>query len=272
MFAARFRKIFLQQVSRHPLWRLRVSAACFPSFFKSRSNVSRSVFERTLTASSIAPACSRKPRIISARPFGVSSTWRTRRSSAWSLRETSPFLTSRSTATLIEPGVSQTLGPIVFTGSGPLWRSASRTRKSESPSSVRLMLSAACGNSAWKAFMKTSQTCTPEESCFSVVALRFIEMVSWRQLYLCQYILTQTNDTNMKIYLFTLLCFVAYLPANAEDKSTDKKENMNNYKKDVPLWYEAFTKKDAALLDKILHETWVDIPSPPGTAPGTCRR
>src|SRR5438034_10934196 len=117
--------------------------------------------------------------------------------------------------------------------------------------------------------MKTSQTCTPVESCFSVVALRFIEMVSWRQLYLCQYILTQTNDTNMKIYLFTLLCFVAYLPANAKDKSTDKKENMNNYKKDVTLWYEAFTKKDAALLDKILHETWVDIPSPPGTAPGT---
>ena len=47
----------------------------------------------------------------------------------------------------------------------------------------------------------------------------------------------------MKIYLFTLLCFVAYLPANAEDKSTDKKQNMNNYKKDVTLWYEAFTKK-----------------------------
>src|SRR2546429_8879663 len=73
----------------------------------------------------------------------------------------------------------------------------------------------------------------------------------------------------MKIYLFTLLCFVAYLPANAEDKNTDKKQNMNNYKKDVTLWYEAFTKKDAALLDKILHETWVDIPSPPGTAPGS---
>src|SRR5437016_10578912 len=72
----------------------------------------------------------------------------------------------------------------------------------------------------------------------------------------------------MKIYLFTLLCFVAYLTPNAEDKSTDKKQNMNNYKKDVTLWYEAFTKKDAALLDKILHDDWVDIPSPPGTAPG----
>ena len=70
----------------------------------------------------------------------------------------------------------------------------------------------------------------------------------------------------MKIYLFTLLCFVAYLPANAEDKSTDKKENMNNYKKDVTLWYEAFTIKDAALLDKILHDTWLifpHLPAPP---------
>src|SRR5437763_16774416 len=72
----------------------------------------------------------------------------------------------------------------------------------------------------------------------------------------------------MKIYLFTLLCFVAYLPANAEDKSTDKKQNMNNYKKDVTLWYEAFTKKDPTLLDKILHDDWVDIPAAPGQAAG----
>jgi len=43
---------------------------------------------------------------------------------------------------------------------------------------------------------------------------------------------------------------------------------MNTYKKDVALWYEAFTTKDPALLDRILHETWVDIPSPPGTPPG----
>jgi hypothetical protein len=52
----------------------RVSAACLPNFFKSRSNVSLSVFERTLTAVSIAAACSRKPRVINARPFAVSST------------------------------------------------------------------------------------------------------------------------------------------------------------------------------------------------------
>ena len=49
---------------------------------------------------------------------------------------------------------------------------------------------------------------------------------------------------------------------------TDRKTNINNYKKDVILWYEAFTNKDPALLDRILHETWVDIPSPPGTPAG----
>jgi steroid delta-isomerase-like uncharacterized protein len=50
--------------------------------------------------------------------------------------------------------------------------------------------------------------------------------------------------------------------------NSNKKEDMNTYKKDVALWYEAFTTKDPALLDKILPETWVDIPSPPGTPPG----
>jgi len=60
---------------------LRVSAACLPNFFKSRSNVSRSFFERTPATSSIAAACSPNPRVINARPFAVSSTWRTRRSS-----------------------------------------------------------------------------------------------------------------------------------------------------------------------------------------------
>jgi hypothetical protein len=54
---------------------LRISAACFPSFFKSRSNVSRSFFEKAPATSSIAAACSPNPRVISARPFGVSSTF-----------------------------------------------------------------------------------------------------------------------------------------------------------------------------------------------------
>jgi steroid delta-isomerase-like uncharacterized protein len=72
----------------------------------------------------------------------------------------------------------------------------------------------------------------------------------------------------MKIYLFPLVYFVACLLASAEDKNTYKKEDMNNYKKEVMLWYEAFTKKDPVLLDRILHETWVDIPAPPGTPAG----
>ena len=40
------------------------------------------------------------------------------------------------------------------------------------------------------------------------------------------------------------------------------------YKKEVTLWYEAFNKKDPTLLDKILSEDWVDIPSAPGQPPG----
>ena len=52
----------------------------------------------------------------------------------------------------MEPGVSQTFGPMVLTGRGPLCRRASRTRKSESPSFVCLMLPAACGNQRLKGF------------------------------------------------------------------------------------------------------------------------
>ena len=36
-----------------------------------------------------------------------------------------------------------------------------------------------------------------------------------------------------------------------------------NVKKDVALWYEAFSTDNPALLEKVLHETWTDIPSPP---------
>ena len=43
---------------------------------------------------------------------------------------------------------------------------------------------------------------------------------------------------------------------------------MNTYKKDVTLWYEAFNMKDPALLDRILSENWVDIPTAPGQPAG----
>ncbi|HAF13075.1 MAG TPA: ester cyclase [Blastocatellia bacterium] len=72
----------------------------------------------------------------------------------------------------------------------------------------------------------------------------------------------------MKKYLLTLLGLILCSCTRTETMDTDRKTNMNNYKKDVTLWYEAFTTKDPALLDRILHETWVDIPSPPGTPAG----
>ena len=49
-------------------------AASLPNFFNNRCKVSRSFFERTRMAFSIAVACARKARMISARPFPVSST------------------------------------------------------------------------------------------------------------------------------------------------------------------------------------------------------
>ncbi|MGH2397194.1 MAG: ester cyclase [bacterium] len=38
--------------------------------------------------------------------------------------------------------------------------------------------------------------------------------------------------------------------------------------KDVALWYEAFNRKDPALLERILSEKWVDIPPVPGQPAG----
>src|SRR5438309_7819691 len=81
----------------------------------------------------MAAACRANVLEISSRPLDVSSTRRTRRSSVV-CRFTSLFFSRRSTATLIDPGVSQTLGPIVLTGNGPLLSSTSSTRKSESRS------------------------------------------------------------------------------------------------------------------------------------------
>src|SRR2546430_12534136 len=72
----------------------------------------------------------------------------------------------------------------------------------------------------------------------------------------------------MKTYLLPLLYCAAGSIVNAEDNNTNKNEDMNTYKKTVTLWYEAFTKKDPALLEQILHGDWVDIPGAPGTPSG----
>jgi len=45
-------------------------------------------------------------------------------------------------------------------------------------------------------------------------------------------------------------------------------DEASDYKKVVVLWYTAFTNHDPAQLDRILGETWADIPSPPGARPG----
>lgn len=40
------------------------------------------------------------------------------------------------------------------------------------------------------------------------------------------------------------------------------------YKKDALLWHDAFSKKDPALLDRILSKNWVEIPPAPDQPPG----
>ena len=95
---------------------------------------------------------------MSSFPRGVRVTIRTRRSSVLSTRLTRPFATRRSTAILIEPGVRSTIGPIVFTGKGPLCSRASSTPKSDSPSPVSSIPAAAYLVRARIAFIITSQT------------------------------------------------------------------------------------------------------------------
>jgi hypothetical protein len=109
------------------------ASARLPTFFKMLSSCcssSEESSEKTLPKSA---ACFRKTGTMSFLPLGVSATIRMRRSSPLSTRLTSPLPYRRSTATLIDPGVRFTFGPIVFTGREPLCSSTSRTRKSESP-------------------------------------------------------------------------------------------------------------------------------------------
>lgn len=64
----------------------------------------------------------------------------------------------------------------------------------------------------------------------------------------------------MNKYLLTVLGLMLCFPAYGDE--------MNTYKKDVSLWYEAFNEKDPALIDEILSENWVDIPAAPGQPTG----
>src|SRR6202165_5973933 len=107
-------------------------SARFPIFFNVVSRACNSFGFASAKTFLISAACLRKIGAINSLPFGVSDTIRTRRSSGLSTRLTNPLSRRRSTAVLIEPGVRNTFGPIVFTGKGPLFKRASRIRKSVS--------------------------------------------------------------------------------------------------------------------------------------------
>jgi steroid delta-isomerase-like uncharacterized protein len=70
--------------------------------------------------------------------------------------------------------------------------------------------------------------------------------------------------TQLVVLFGVALCSLAH----AEDGITNGKAAMNTYKKDVTLWYDAFSKNDPLLLDRILDENWVDIPAAPTQPPG----
>ena len=70
--------------------------------------------------------------------------------------------------------------------------------------------------------------------------------------------------THLLITLGLILCSYIY----GQNANTKTKEDMNDYKKAATLWYEAFSKGDPTILDRILSEDWVDIPSSPGTPSG----
>ena len=64
----------------------------------------------------------------------------------------------------------------------------------------------------------------------------------------------------MRTYAVASLLFVL--------SSCSQREDMQNYKKDVTIWYEAFNTKDPRLVDSILSEDWEDIPAAPGQPAG----
>src|SRR6266850_3307814 len=132
-------------------------SARFPIFFNVVSRARKSFGLASAKTFLISAACLRKIGAINALPFGVSDTIRTRRSSGLSTRLTRPLSNRRSMATLIEPGVRYTFGPMVFTGKGPLLRSASSMRKSVSSIPVSSSPAYRYFAAARKAFPNTSQ-------------------------------------------------------------------------------------------------------------------
>lgn len=69
-----------------------------------------------------------------------------------------------------------------------------------------------------------------------------------------------TKSRRMKVYLLISLCLIACSCTDSRGKDA--------YKKDVTIWYAAFNTKDPRLVDRILSEDWVDIPTAPGQPAG----
>ena len=61
-----------------------------------------------------------------------------------------------------------------------------------------------------------------------------------------------------------LLFFLGAMMIGPDTRAADPRAD----KKNVSLWYDAFSKKDPALLDRILSKNWVDIPPAPDQPPG----
>ena len=63
----------------------------------------------------------------------------------------------------------------------------------------------------------------------------------------------------MKKFILPFLALSLFIAADAGAKST--------YKKDAALWYEAFDKHDASILDKVLSKEWQEFPVAAGAKP-----
>jgi len=72
--------------------------------------------------------------------------------------------------------------------------------------------------------------------------------------------MTTTSATRRPFVLLATVCILSWSPAYGEGMNTDKRT--------ASLWYQAFSTKDAALLDRILDPNWVDIPAAPDQPPG----
>src|SRR3954463_5920612 len=64
----------------------------------------------------------------------------------------------------------------------------------------------------------------------------------------------------MAKYLLITLGLVLCVQAHGQERSV--------VVRDIAIWYEAFNKRDASLLQEIMSEDWVDIPAAPGQPSG----